>query len=822
MKYYYSFFRDTNTEVDPEGQLYKVVIKTKKGDGEEELLLSGSPFTVKYNASDDIYKPLKSSMATVGILNKELNLDFNPEELTDVEVTLYKLKPNEVYNENLKYASSDGIYFTVEWSGFATPNAYSQGYNSFYDEFQLECQDKLSTLYYLSTEIIYKQIPNSYSILTFNILLHYLINFLGLDKIYVTTNIKTQYSSFFNLAISTRIIFLDNGEFRPIKDSVESVLKAFNLTAIQYGNSIYIINYDAISTEYSTYNYITGSNTQIYEAEIRNILNLENLKASGNNTNISLLENKTDFYVKVNNEENNFIINDLSYTDFSDVVDDNLTWDGYIKPNSAAVLRTQISSEELKQNDFSQFYTHNITNSGDYENFCYTAFKKLKLTNNFRLNEVQIKLYAYDQTGNNLGLYNGDFKTYSTSSNVISCNKNIFTTPLLYCSVAIDNNLPINDIYKIANKKKEKGFMIYHPYTLDIGKANPDYSRASIPLASEEYLNSYNDKNFIAKFECMRLKTPKVVISKKDELHFSYDMKFFADYSVLNTKNNLHLRTDFPQLINNVYIAVQFISDDGKYYLYKGMKDGYSIINEPLSVFTGNDLIAVDTTYSRGNDFFNTTYKIIDTNKLRISSDEYFTITSPLEESTDPNHFISGNFIISIFRPFGVTSQIKTFSTFISNISLVLSDNNIFKPLSNEDKNNNDKEISYEKENFYYKDDLKEEINISTTDYSNYTQLNTLLTTRDGFLNTYDREVDLIYNLATGNICTPMELVINSYKNQYLTPTLVLNAQVHNDSKLNMLSKITYSRFPDKSFIVNSMSIDYAYNSCNVQLIEKK
>lgn len=832
MKYYYSFFRDTNTEVDPEGQLYKVVIKTVKGEGMEELLLSGSPFTVNYDAGDDLYKPIKGSTATVGILNKDLDLNLNPEDIQDVEVNLLKLNPNEKYSDDLKNRASDTKYFTTEWSGYATPNAYSQGYNSYYDEFQLECQDKLSIIKYISTEMIYTQIPNSLSILTFNTLLHYLIDFLRLDRIYASSNIKTQYGTFFNLAVSNRLIFLDNGEFRPIIDCIESVLKALNLTAIQHGNSIYIINYDAISTEYSTYNYIKNMliDINIYEAEVRNVLDLKELKSSGNGTNISIEENKTDFYVNVNNEENTFIIEDLKNNETLSTREDVKSWRGILDtfiPTSGGNMWTYNThtNEGLPtpKDVFTRFFSY-FTRSGESKprDFVYTIIEKLKLKAEKQLNEIKVNLFAYNQQGVKINSYDGDFKLVSELDSEVSTNKNIFAAPIIYASEALKSNtLSTLSINQLVSKTKKYGFMIYHPY-ID-GNNNPIYNYDGI-TASQSYINSYKNKDFVAKFECMRLITPRLVLKSDEALRFSYNVEFFADYCKIHPDSGIYFYPDEAQQINKLHLAIQFVDDNGSVFLYKGLGNGYSLKPNILTSFTGNDLMEVSISRTVGEDFFNTTYSIMDDNSF--SDDKYLTIESPTSSVGDPNYYKTGYFVISIFRPFGCTSQAKTFSTLISDIKLSLISNKQGELYTLNDEytsdNSSNKEVSYNKKGSFYKDDIKEEINISTTDYSDCTQLNTLLTTRDGFLNTYDREVDLIYNLATGNICTPMELVINAYKNQYLTPTLVLNTQVHNDSKLNMLSKITYGRFPDKSFIVNSMSIDYAYNSCDVQLIEKK
>ena len=134
--YYWGFFRNIDTSNDDNGQLYKVVIITNWQNNEvsvgNELLLTDSPFTVEYSTDDDIFKPYKCSTATIGILQRDINYSFNSATNNNVLVKLLKYN-NDGTQEDLSLMASDNIHFTVEWIGFATPNAYSQSYESYYD-----------------------------------------------------------------------------------------------------------------------------------------------------------------------------------------------------------------------------------------------------------------------------------------------------------------------------------------------------------------------------------------------------------------------------------------------------------------------------------------------------------------------------------------------------------------------------------------------------------------------------------------------------------------------------------------------------------------
>ena len=65
----------------------------------------------------------------------------------NVLVKLLKEKPRRS-NKKEDY-ESDKQNYTTEWVGFAVPNSYNQSYSNETDDFELECQDALSTLQYV-------------------------------------------------------------------------------------------------------------------------------------------------------------------------------------------------------------------------------------------------------------------------------------------------------------------------------------------------------------------------------------------------------------------------------------------------------------------------------------------------------------------------------------------------------------------------------------------------------------------------------------------------------------------------------------------------
>lgn len=79
--------------------------------------------------------------------------------------------------------------------------------------------------------------------------------------------------------------------------------------------------------------------------------------------------------------------------------------------------------------------------------------------------------------------------------------------------------------------------------------------------------------------------------------------------------------------------------------------------------------------------------------------------------------------------------------------------------------------------------------------------------------------LDTTENKASGMICRQEEHYIYRLVNQYSTPTIILDINLHNDYKMYSLLTDTYLK---KDFVIDSVTIDYFWERAELKLIEKK
>lgn len=271
------YFRSNDTSEDPRGQLYKVEIFTEGKlytyrnlfniPFEESIELSDRPFVVDYSNDDNKYKSYKGSSASIGIMMD--NYGFIAKGKCDIYVQLLKWK-NEVvdygeymYNtktwetlnkKNIFYwrgfvpAEVDNFAYDVEWCGYATPNVFNQGYTNPKEEYILECQDVLTTLQYFDyvseqrgTSTFLDTIRDSLNTLPHN----------PLKKLYVTntkrnpdktTSILQQLSTINDNWIN------ESFEKNDCLEVIDNIMSYSGLTILQHKDNIYITTPDAIGT----------------------------------------------------------------------------------------------------------------------------------------------------------------------------------------------------------------------------------------------------------------------------------------------------------------------------------------------------------------------------------------------------------------------------------------------------------------------------------------------------------------------------------------------------------------------------------------------
>lgn len=234
---YTGYFRDNKNDA-----LYTVEIGT---GSTTEITLSGTPFTTKMDNSDDIiYKPIKYTGATVEAITNDILYDIYNADSRSVPVILKQ---------------GDQIL----WTGYNTPNAYDQGFEKKREVIQIECIDGLSTMKYYPYQQSDKQIRSFW----------YIINKLLADckcykSFYVSNNMYLDDTDIIKgLYISEQNFFDDKQENQTDDDVAwkcnevfENLLQYLGYTAISLGDSVFIMDYDAIKNGINTYYKYTINN----------------------------------------------------------------------------------------------------------------------------------------------------------------------------------------------------------------------------------------------------------------------------------------------------------------------------------------------------------------------------------------------------------------------------------------------------------------------------------------------------------------------------------------------------------------------------------
>ena len=234
---------------------YKIEINTSKGSGTHTLMLSGEPFSTKMDSEGkNIYSPLKTTSATIGIMTKGL------------ETNIYSGKAK---GTSIKFTNTSTN--KVEFTGYVTPCRYDQDWNEELEEVEIECIDGIAVL----KSIPY---PVTGSVETFaNIIFNCLKQSGCFKRLYVTDNVQLTVNGTDNiiekLRVSQNNFFEERQEGQTNDDVAMScydvlieVMQFLGYTMFADGDEVFIIDYDAIkrgNNKYFSYN-LTGATLGTY------------------------------------------------------------------------------------------------------------------------------------------------------------------------------------------------------------------------------------------------------------------------------------------------------------------------------------------------------------------------------------------------------------------------------------------------------------------------------------------------------------------------------------------------------------------------------
>lgn len=223
------------------GDTYRIEITTNSGNATRELTLGANPFITEMSVEDDnIYSPIKGTAATIEFLLEDYIFNFYSENPIGTPVKLYNLSSGE-----------------CEWSGYVTPQMFSQGFELGPNEIQVEAVDCLSVL----EDLKFKS-PEK-NIVTFEDLFFKILSQVDVKYMFVSNNISltgTAQTILDKLYISELNFFdkkdsdeTDDDVCWTCKEVISEMCQYLGYVALMYKDNVYLVDYDAIKAGINTY-----------------------------------------------------------------------------------------------------------------------------------------------------------------------------------------------------------------------------------------------------------------------------------------------------------------------------------------------------------------------------------------------------------------------------------------------------------------------------------------------------------------------------------------------------------------------------------------
>lgn len=822
--YYWAYFRNTDTSKDKRGQLYKVVIitnfqnngYTKEGG---ELKLTSSPFTVNYSGEDDnLFKPYKCSTATVSFYQDRINKDFYSVRGNDILVTLFKLKDGVTPKEvnfgggnviDVNYPSHyDYRDYTVEWIGFATPNAFNVSYNSDYDVFEMQAQDALSTLQYYDYSPCYDKIENT---TLYKVLLN-TISCIGIYKnIYISDNISLPSSDYDNrditqqLYISEQNFFNEDGEAKKMIEVLSDIMLYLNMTAVGYGDSLYILDYTAISNNFSNYHWIKS-------------------KVTSNNGSIIITLDDNLPWVNMNgrtcndfNYQGIININHKKEIEANDIADYNTNFSLGSTYNKVKVIDDNYYKDSIE-------LLSNLTPANVYST--------LKTYNIVQLDKSETKVNQYSIT---VEKSDKDYTQIRDKNNKVFLNK--------YYGISSNNDVDIKtywyqDNYScewIYGDEEEGGGIIGETFEwVSSTPVNIDNDKITYDVISKYTGVAVVDEAIVSDLEVPSFKrvyyfTAALQNSKHGGCsHYQLPTRQFIESSTAKSEKVIEFTLLNQSVTNKDYII---INGDFNFYAISAPLSDYGVQNR-ISNAKYNFIWAkleCDGKYWNGSEWVNsnTMFRLPVTNSSVSSSSivknigfkENLTSTGygmkiPVSDKGVTNTDIK----LTLYRIFGLDYYSETELTVLKNFEF-----NIISPVTDVFSSN---KSNTEYSNIINNSAIEEynDISLNITTYNNKDSDYSTVYCCESY---YTESITPIYRLArfvntsTGNICSAEEHIINNITTQYQLPNTILDISVKANEGYKPYSLVTYKHFDNSLFVVDGMSIDYASNINTLHLVEK-
>ena len=213
------------TDVDGNGYEVRILVDGYSG-GVTELTGAESPFTVDVSDEQFLYTPTRFSGATLNIVGSDY--------LQDLFSTDYQMSKVDLYKGS-----------RLMWTGFITPDTYSQEYDSHIFELGIECISALSTLEYVDFNMT-QATP------TFKEILLECINKSkgSYTNVYIPNTYNIDLSE---LSVSRANFFDEDDKPMTLKECLEEVCKFLGWTCTEMNGYVCFVDVDYISRGFTEY-----------------------------------------------------------------------------------------------------------------------------------------------------------------------------------------------------------------------------------------------------------------------------------------------------------------------------------------------------------------------------------------------------------------------------------------------------------------------------------------------------------------------------------------------------------------------------------------
>ena len=227
-------------------KLYRVEIQTGTNStpAAGELTLGPSSFTTEMESGNTIYAPVKYQRAIAQIVNDEY---------------MFSLYSTTAKQNTVKlFDSSDNLL----WTGYTTPNIYNTPYDFELETYSIEAIDGLAVLRYYD----YTPVGSYKDFRSFAEIINHLLAKSGCyTHWFWSTNTKIEGNNNNlpeQMTISEQCFFDEDDEAMKMNEVLEEICKFCGVTAIAKGTHVYFIDYDAIKHSQNGYaKYSVGNNT---------------------------------------------------------------------------------------------------------------------------------------------------------------------------------------------------------------------------------------------------------------------------------------------------------------------------------------------------------------------------------------------------------------------------------------------------------------------------------------------------------------------------------------------------------------------------------